>query len=104
MVVILVARANWPPLGANVLGWLVALLVSYTGHLHLSFRDSGAAVARSAPRFVALSAAGFAINEAAYALALHFGAWRYDLVLGCVLLGVAVFTYLASRHWVFAGR
>jgi len=101
VVVALVSRAGWPPLRANVAGWLVALAVSYTGHFNLSFRGSGAGVVRSAPRFALLSAAGFALNESVYALALHGGGWRYDAVLGVVLAGVAVVTYWASRRWAF---
>jgi putative flippase GtrA len=103
VVVALVGRAGWHPLLANVLGWLVAFVFSYSGHLRLTFRRSGAPVASSAPRFFLVSALGFAVNEASYALLLASSAWRYDLLLGIVLVAVAVFTYLVSRDWAFAG-
>ena len=103
VVVGLVAHAGWRPLGANVVGWLVALLVSYGGHQQLSFAAQGAAARSSAPRFFLVSALGFMVNESVYAMALHWSGWRYDAVLGAVLLGVAALTYLASRHWAFAG-
>ena len=51
--------------------------------------------------FFALSAAGFTINEAVYALLLHWSGLRYDLVLAGVLVAVAGGTYVLSRHWAF---
>jgi hypothetical protein len=58
---------------------------------------------RAARRFFGVSAAGFAINEFAYALLLQWSSWRYDFVLALVLVGVAVITYLLSSRWAFLG-
>ncbi len=99
--VLLVDRGGWAPLLANVAGWVVAMVVSYSGHRRLSFRHSGATAVHALPRFVAVSATGFAVNETAYALVLRWGGWRYDIVLAVVLVAVATLTYLASRYWVF---
>lgn len=101
VVVLLVESSAWPPLGANVLGWLVAFTVSFAGHFRLTFRGHGVPLHRSAARFLAVSATGFAINEASYALLLRASGQRYELLLAAVLVGVAVFTYWASRHWAF---
>lgn len=101
IVVFLVSQWQWPPLKANVLGWLVALGVSFTGHHRLTFRDLNAAFMPAAGRFILVSALGFSINEASYALLLRWGAQRYDLALAVVLAGVAIATYLLSRHWAF---
>lgn len=103
-VVLLVELWSWPPLGANVCGWLCAVGVSYAGHFHLTFADPTVPVLRSATRFLLISATGFLVNETAYALALRFSPYRYDVLLFIVLVAVAVLTYLASRHWAFAGR
>lgn len=103
VVVALVEGAAWRPLVANVAGWLVALGVSFSGHHWLTFRGHGVPLWRSAPRFVLVSAAGFAINEAAYALALRFSALGYGLLLAGVLIGVAFMTWALSRLWVFRG-
>ncbi len=97
----LVALAGWPPLGANVVGWLAAFGVSFGGHHRLSFRGHGSGTLAAARRFFMLSAAGFAVNETAYAALLHWTRQRYDLLLAAVLVGVAVLTYLLSRHWAF---
>ena len=96
-----VVWAGLLPLQANVVGWLVAFFVSFTGHHFLSFQGHGAAIGRTAWRFFGISAMGFAINEASYALLLRYSPWRYDLLLALVLVGVAGLTYFLSRHWAF---
>jgi putative flippase GtrA len=103
-VVQLVERLAWAPLAANVAGWLCAFGVSFTGHFRLTFADHSAPVLRSAARFFLISAAGFAINETAYAVALRYSPARYDVLLAVILVAVAALTYLTSRHWAFAGR
>ena len=103
-VVVLVSGLHWPPLVANVAGWLVAFCVSFAGHWHLTFPQSGAPLLRAARRFMMISATGFAINEAMYAVLLHFtGTAWYAVVLFFVLLAVAVMTYLLSSRWAFRG-
>ena len=102
VVVGLVAQAGWPPLQANVFGWLAAVGVSYFGHHRLTFAQARAPAWRAARRFILLSAAGFAINEASYALLLHGTGIGYRMALALVLAGVALFTYWASRRWAFA--
>ncbi|HXD38942.1 MAG TPA: GtrA family protein [Ramlibacter sp.] len=103
VVVLLVSRLGQLPLVANVIGWLVAFTVSFAGHWLLTFRSQQAPLWRSAGRFFAVSAAGFATNEFAYALLLQWSSWRYDVVLALVLVGVAVMTYLLSSRWAFLG-
>ena len=56
------------------------------------------------PRFFLLSAAGFAVNELAYVLALRFVPWRYDVLLACVLVGVAIGTFVFSKLWAFKAK
>lgn len=96
-----VALGGLAPLQANVAGWLVAFAFSFSGHHFLSFRGHGSGMGRAALRFFAISAGGFAINEATYALLLHWTRARYDILLAIVLVGVAGLTYLLSRHWAF---
>ena len=103
VVVLLVSGPGLQPLGANVVGWLVAFLVSFAGHWQLTFRSSGAPLWRAVRRFFGISAAGFAANELAYAVLLHWTGLRYDLVLAMVLVAVALITYLLSSRWAFVG-
>ena len=100
-VVALVESAAWRPLWANLIGWLLALGFSFSGHHRLTFRGHGSSVPRSARRFFAVSATGFTINELAYAALLRWSGQRYDLLLALVLVVVAWATWWLSRHWVF---
>jgi len=104
VVVALVEAGSALPLVANVAGWLVAFLVSFAGQHRLTFGDRSAPVREAAPRFFALSAAGFGINEGAYALLLRYAAVRYDVALAAVLVGVAVLTYMLSSGWAFGRK
>ena len=103
IVTALVRLAGWPPLIANVAGWLLAFWVSFIGHFGWTFRGTVLTASASARRFLVLSAAGFLVNESMYALALRWSAHRFDLLLGLVLLVTAVLTFLASRLWAFQG-
>jgi putative flippase GtrA len=102
-VLLLVHALALPPLGANLLAWWVAFAVSYGGHRRLTYRAQAAPLGRSVRRFAAVSLAGLAVNESAYALLLHFTALRFDVALAFVLAAVAVVTYWVGRHWAFAG-
>lgn len=104
VVVLLVSGAAWTPLTANVIGWLVAFGVSYSGHYLLTFRAFQSGVRSSLPRFFFLSAMGFTVNEASYAVLLKQTNLPYELLLGMILIGVAVLTFIFSRFWAFAAR
>jgi putative flippase GtrA len=101
VVVAIVEGWQWPALAANVVGWLVALLVSFSGHHRITFAGHGVHWSVAGRRFALISAGGFAVNESAYAIALQRSGVRYDLLLAIVLLAVATLTYLLSRHWAF---
>ena len=101
VVVALVEGFAWPPLLANIGGWLVAFGASFGGHALLTFADQRAPAWRAARRFFVVSAAGFVLNQGAYASLLRHGGLSYRVALAAVLLGVAVVTYAASRHWAF---
>lgn len=88
---------------ANVAAWLVAFCVSFSGHYRWTFGEQGAPLGLAALRFFAVSAGGFALNEAVYAALLRWSHVRYDAVLAGVLVGVAGGTYLLGRHWAFKG-
>ena len=101
IVVLLVRAWAMPPLGANVVAWLVALAVSFAGHHRLSFSGHDVPPRAAAWRFFTISAAGFLLNELAYAALLRWSGLRFEVGLALVLAGVAVATYWASRHWAF---
>lgn len=90
-----------PPLLANLVGWLVAFGVSFSGHYRLTFRHQAGQAGHAAWRFFLVSAAGFLINETAYALLLHATPLRYDVLLFVLLVAVAALTFVFSRLWAF---
>lgn len=96
-----VAGAGLRPLVANVVGWLVAFCVSFTGHYRLTFRHQHAPLARAAVRFFMVSALGFAVNETAYAALLKWTTIRYDILLALVLIAIAGLTFILGRYWAF---
>lgn len=100
VVVALVSGLGQLPLVANVGGWMVAFLVSFSGHWLLTF-EQRAPWRRAVRRFFAISLAGFLVNETTYAVLLRWSGWRYDVLLAIVLVAVAVATYLASSRWAF---
>lgn len=101
VVVALVEGLGWSPLAANVGGWMVAFMVSFSGHYRLTFSGSGAALGPAARRFALISFGGFVVNQAAYAWLLGVADLNYAVLLFAVLLGVAVGTYVLSRWWAF---
>ena len=104
VVVTLVSSAAWQPLTANVIGWLVAFNVSYSGHYFLTFRALQSGLKSSLPRFFVLSGMGFLVNETAYAILLRETSMPYEWLLGMILIGVPVLTFIFSRFWAFAAR
>jgi putative flippase GtrA len=90
-----------PPLAANVVGWLVAFCVSFSGHYRLTFRHQASAWHVAAGRFFCVSAAGFIVNEISYGWLLRRTALRYDVLLALILIVIAVLTFLLSRFWAF---
>ena len=89
------------PLWANLIGWLVAFTVSFSGHYHLTFRHQRAGARQAVRRFFLISAAGFAVNELSYAYLLAYTQIPYDLLLLGILVAVAGATFIASRFWGF---
>lgn len=105
LVAVLVVRlAGYPPLAANVVGWLAAFCVSFAGHYRYTFRHQRAPLARAAGRFFLVSALGFCVNELAYAYLLQATTIRYDVLLALILIAIAGGTFILGRFWAFRHR
>lgn len=102
-VALLLVPMGLSPLVANVVGFLLAFQVSHAGHRHLTFRRGDVPASRSRGRFFLVAVGSFLVNEALYALLLHYTALDYRIALAIVLVAVAVLTYVAARQWAFAG-
>lgn len=101
---LLVALWGLAPLGANVLGFLVAFIVSYNGHAWLTFAAAQARGWGTVARFFAVACLSFVVNELLYAAALHWLDWHYFWSLAAVLVLVAIGTFVLSKFWAFKAR
>lgn len=100
----LVYFADAQPLAANVLGFLVAFVVSYNGHALFTFSKARVTGWAVAARFFLVACGSFVVNELLYAAALRWLGWNYLISLFVVLLLVAVGTFLVSKFWAFKAR
>lgn len=101
---LLVSLTGIPPLWANVLGFLVAFVVSYNGHAWLTFATAQTRGWDTVLRFFAVACMSFVANELLYAVALHWLRWHYFWSLAAVLVVVAIGTFVLSKFWAFKAR
>lgn len=100
VVVALVESMQWPVLLANIMAFLVAFCVSFSGHAYFTFSRSKRSVRESLPRFFITASCAFIVNEMLLYFLLSLG-WPYQISLILVLLLVAAGTYLVSKYWAF---
>lgn len=101
---LLVQALGLQPLVANVLAFLVAFVVSYNGHVLLTFSQTNARGWATMARFFSVSCLSFVCNELLYMAVLHWLHWHYFWGLACVLVFVAVGTFVLSKFWAFKSR
>jgi putative flippase GtrA len=90
-----------PPALANLIGWSIALLVSFSGHYLLTFRYQTKSLWPALRRFLLISGGGFAINEFAFVFLLKTTDIPYYWLLAIILVAVAGLTFVLSRYWAF---
>ncbi len=99
IVVLLVQNQIAEPLVANVFGFVWGFQVSYWGHRNWTFA-SLASHRRAAPKMVVVQTLNFIGNETLFYILLSFGL-PYTLALLIVLMVLPIFTFIASKVWVF---
>lgn len=97
----LVEFLSAPPLIANIFGFLIAFILSFSGQRYLTFHDSNHGFLKSIRRFFLIAGSAFVINELLFAIAIKTFGLPYMLSLGLVLVIVAGGTYFASKFWAF---
>jgi putative flippase GtrA len=100
-VVGLLVPAGLHPLVANVIAFLTAFGVSFSGHRRWTFPTTGRPRPGPLPRFFAVALMAFVLNEGLYALILASGLLGYREALVVVLVIVAAITFVASKYWAF---
>lgn len=100
IVVMLVEGGILQPLVANVFAFLVAFQVSYFGHRWWTFNaatDHRVAL----PKLLLVSSSVFFANEGSYYVLMSVFHLPYALALFIVLTILPLFTFTASKFWVF---
>lgn len=82
---------------ANLCGFLVAVVFSYTMHSRVTFRHEGAS---ALPRFSVVALGGFLVSSGAVSAFLALGLPE-GVAVPLAALVVPVASYLANRFWVF---
>ncbi len=97
---------------ANVVAFLLAFCVSFSGHAYLTFYPAELSNVSDAiwpmqrfkktlPRFFIVAVSAFACNEMLlYFLIKHID-WPYQFALAVTLMAVAGVTYIVSKYWAF---
>lgn len=90
-----------PPQASNSLGFAAAVMLSYFGHGNITF---GTRLSHGfhGPRFIAVSATGWAISTALTELiTIRLGA-PIVLAMGVIALAVPMATFVICKFWVFS--
>jgi putative flippase GtrA len=95
--------AHLPPMLSNIGGFLVAFIVSFTGHNVWSFRsEEDVETGKRMGRFFVLAAAGFLLNNGALAALLKFTPVPDAVGIIIAIFVVPPLTFIGSRLWAFA--
>lgn len=100
VVVFLVQNFSYPPLLANVFGFLVSFQMSYWGHRLWTFNATAALHRVAFPKLALVQIGNFCGSEYLYYIFLSYGI-SYQIGLLCVLCIMPIFTFLTSKLWVF---
>ena len=100
-VILLVEATKIAPLFANVIAFLIAFIVSFSGQRLVTFNDSQQALGSSLRRYFLISISSFIANELLFAISIKLFDLPYIPSLACVLVLVALGTYIGSRKWAF---
>jgi putative flippase GtrA len=97
---LLIEQASLPPLLANLLAFLTAFAVSFSGHYLWTFGAPGNPV-RAMRRLFVISGSAFAVNTVLLAALLRAG-WLTPSAAAVIAAGVVpAITFVASRVWGF---
>lgn len=89
--------------GANLLGYLAAVAISYFGHQRVSFQLAPGDIShrRQLPRFVLGSLGGLALSYLVLAIAAHLLGAPDWLALAAAVGLVPIYSFLFNKLWVF---
>lgn len=100
-VILLVEALHLNPLIANVIAFLIAFTVSFSGQRLVTFQDSQQSLRTTLSRYFLISVCSFIANEILFAISIKLFQLPYIPALAGVLILVAAGTYMTSRKWAF---
>jgi len=102
VVILLVELFNLNPLVANIIAFLVAFCVSFSGQRLFTFSSSNKSIKESLLPYFLISLTSFVCNEMLLSFAIYVLNLPYQIALFSVLIIVAVGTFFSSKRWAFA--
>ncbi len=92
-----------PPLGSNVIAYLVSMALGYVMHARFSFREtSGDASAKQGGKFFITSGISFALNSFFVWLFTDVMAWDDRSPVIAMIFITPAICFVIYRKWVFA--
>lgn len=92
--------AGLSPMGANLVGYLAAVGVSYLGNARFTFRRAVLHGPQFA-RFVAVSLLGLALTQGLTWLLVERLGWSFSAGLAVVAIAVPALSFVLQRLWAF---
>jgi putative flippase GtrA len=109
--VILIEAFALPPLLANVFAFSIAIVVSFKGHFHWTFRSEASMHIASVcqtytafAKFVLVAFLGLTLNSLAVYLVIEVLILPYLYAVVPMVSLVPVITFTLSKYWVYAAR
>lgn len=100
VVVLLVQSTDMAPLIANIFGFAIGFQMSYWGHRLWTFKATTSLHRVAFPKLLLIQILNFAANETLFYLFLLLNL-PYAVALFIVLAILPLFTFVASKLWVF---
>lgn len=100
MALLLMVYAEFMPVIANLSAFLLAFIVSFTGHYYWTF-SARVNRAQALKRFFIITGSAFAVNNVVLISLLKSGVIAPVLATIYAIFLIPVFTYVLSRLWVF---
>lgn len=97
---LLVEWAHLEPLKANFFAFSLAVLVSFGGHYHWTFKAS-TPYSSSFPRFSAIALLGMGFNQTIIFSVVNLLGLDYRFGLAAVIMVVPVISFMANKLWAF---
>ena len=98
---ILIDQLNWQPLFANLVAFLIAFIVSFSGQYWWTFR-SNRTWHNALVRFFLVSIAAFCANTIVLSVLLSTGLLSNAMSAVIAALVIPAFTYILGRFWAFS--